>query len=115
MNQQTPLAFNDAAYVNTVFVNPWHPMSNSVDLKTLGKLLEELGECVSASARCLIQGIDENEPVTRKANRLWLMEELADVKANMKKVIERFELEEGFIDTRARLKGSALDAWHAMA
>jgi len=54
-------------------VNPWHPMSDPVDIKHLGKLLEELAEGVnalnevasamnkaaSAVARCLIQGINE--------------------------------------------------------
>lgn len=51
------------------FPNPWHPISDPVDLKHLGKLSEELGECSAAVARCIIQGIDECEPVTGKINR----------------------------------------------
>lgn len=49
--------------------SPWHPMTDSVDLKHLGKLMEELGECQAAIARCIIQGIDSAEPVTGKINK----------------------------------------------
>ena len=63
--------------------NPWHPMSDAVDLKHLGKLAEELSEAGAAVARCIIQGIDEKEPVTGKINREWLQDELADVIANI--------------------------------
>jgi hypothetical protein len=50
-------------------------------LKILGKQLEELNELGSATARCIIQGIDGREPVTKKPNREWFMEEVADVYA----------------------------------
>ena len=46
--------------------NPWHPITDKVDLKYLGKLGEELNECGSAVSRCIIQGVDEREPVTGK-------------------------------------------------
>lgn len=67
-------------------LNPWIPMSKPIDIKHLGKLAEELGEASSAVARCLIQGIDESEPVTGKLNRQWLEDELADVCANIQLV-----------------------------
>jgi hypothetical protein len=50
-------------------LNPWHPMSKPIDLKHLGKLIEELSEANSAAARCLIQGIDQVEPITHKPNQ----------------------------------------------
>lgn len=45
-------------------VNPWVPMSRPIDLKHLNKLNEELAEALSASSRCLMQGIDLNGSVT---------------------------------------------------
>ena len=76
--------------------SPWEPVSDRTDLKLLGKLLEELGELTSVVSRCLIQGIDEVQPVTGKSNRLWLEEEYADVYANMLLVAHRFDLRPGF-------------------
>jgi hypothetical protein len=63
-------------------LNPWRPMTRPIDLKHLGKLGEESNELGAAISRCIIQGIDEREPVTGKPNRQWLAEEIADVLAN---------------------------------
>lgn len=82
--------------------SPWHPMSDAVDLKHLGKLAEELSEAGAAVARCIIQGIDEAEPVTGKINRQWLQDELADVQANIGLVIERFKLHAYPVKTHKR-------------
>jgi len=88
-------------------------MTDPVDKKTLGKLLEELGECTSATARCLIQGIDEAEPITGKINRQWLQEEIADVYANLALTVERFNLD---IDKkRIDSKMTRLKNWHTLA
>ena len=81
-------------------MNPWVPMTRPIDLKHLGKLAEELGELQSAVARCLIQGIDEVEPVTGKVNREWLREEIADVQAGILLAIEHFNLWQTGIDER---------------
>jgi hypothetical protein len=96
-------------------MNPWHPIKDAVDLKHLGKLSEELGECSSAVARCIIQGIDEREPVTGKLNRDWLSEEIADVLAGLKLAIERFDLDQVAIDARVARKYEQLKSWHRMA
>ncbi len=91
---------------------PWQPMTNPRDLKTLGKLLEELGECSAAASRCLIQGIDEAEPKTGYLNRYWLQDELADVLANIELVVKQFNLDWRGIADRADLKVPLLLAWH---
>jgi NTP pyrophosphatase (non-canonical NTP hydrolase) len=96
-------------------LNPWHPMTDPVDLKHLGKLGEESGELCSAVSRCTIQGIDEAEPVTGKVNREWLEDEIADVMANSELVIKHFNLNEARIFARAEKKKSALKLWHVMA
>lgn len=96
-------------------VNPWHPMSNPVDVKHLGKLLEELGELTAAVSRCLIQGIDESEPITEKSNRVWFEEEIADVDACICLVVERFNLDRSHIANRCLKKMKRLREWHSMA
>jgi len=95
--------------------SPWHPMSNPVDLKHLGKLLEELGEASAATSRCLIQGIKENDPVTDKPNIEWLEDELADVVANINLCSLRFGLDEDRMNKRMERKMWHLKRWHDMA
>lgn len=96
-------------------LNPWHPMSDPVELKTLGKFIEELGEGTQAAGRCLIQGMDEREPETNKPNRLWLQEEIADILANIDLVIECFGLNGDAIFERGHAKKERLREWHRMA
>jgi NTP pyrophosphatase (non-canonical NTP hydrolase) len=98
--------------INHYQVNPWQPMDSKIGLKHLGKLNEELGECVAASSRCIIQGIDELEPETGKPNRQWLEEEIADVLANLDLVCKHFELDEAAIAIRANKKFKLLTIWH---
>ncbi len=95
--------------------SPWHPMKDPVDLKHLGKLMEELGEAQAAVARCLIQGIDGCDPVTDEPNIEWLENELADVLANINLVSLRFELNEDRMNDRAAKKMLHLKKWHDMA
>lgn len=94
---------------------PWHPINNPVDIKHLGKLQEELGELQSAIARCLIQGLDEVEPTSKKVNRTWLMEELVDVVVNIDLVIEHFELPMNEYEQRYFYKRDLLSRWHKSA
>ncbi|MFZ5737706.1 MAG: hypothetical protein ACOY6K_12580 [Pseudomonadota bacterium] len=95
--------------------NPWHPITDSIDLKHLGKFAEELNECGSAVARCIIQGVNECEPVTGKRNRDWLQDEIADVIANAQLVIDHFKLDSEAIHIRAARKQAHLKAWHDLA
>lgn len=88
-------------------------MSDPVDIKHIGKLIEELGELQAALARCLIQGMDGTEPTTGKPNRQWLEEEIADVYANVSLVRERFKL--NILYGRLDEKITRLKRWHDMA
>lgn len=103
------------AEIKQQFYHPWHPMSDPVDVKYLGKLAEECGELGSAVARCLIQGIDDCEPDTGKPNRTWLAEEIADVIANIALCSERFNLDRALINARAELKKKRLKTWYEQA
>lgn len=96
-------------------MNPWHPMTDAVDLKHLGKLGEETGELSTVACRCIIQGIDEEIPGEGKTNRRWLEEEIADVLGNIDLNIKRFGLDMKFIALRAEEKKRRLRTWHAMA
>jgi NTP pyrophosphatase (non-canonical NTP hydrolase) len=96
-------------------LNPWHPMTDAVAVKHLGNLAEELGEAQSAVARCIIQGIDECEPVTKKINREWLEDEIADVIANIELTIAHFKLDITRIHKRTDKKKVHLQTWHRMA
>jgi hypothetical protein len=91
---------------------PWHPMTNARDLKTLGKLNEELGEAVAAASRCMIQGIEERNPETGETNREWLTKELADVQANIRMTVERFGLDTDAMEARAHRKYQFQTIWH---
>jgi hypothetical protein len=102
--------------------NPWHPIDDKVDLKHLGKLGEELSElaaaaskCGAAVSRCIIQGVDEAEPTSGKINRVWLEDEIADVRAGSELCIERFGLDEARIAARAEKKKAHLRQWHNLA
>ena len=96
-------------------LNPWHPMTDPVSLKHLGKLGEESGELSSVVSRCIIQGIDEKEPTTGKENRDWLEDEIADVLANILLVVKHFKLDDEKIAKRSTMKREHLSAWHEMA
>lgn len=95
--------------------NPWHPITQPVDLKHLGKLGEEASELSAAVSRCIIQGIDESEPVTGKVNREWLEDEIADVTANIALVTEHFGLDHVRIFQRVIRKMKHLKKWHQHA
>lgn len=94
--------------------SPWQPERDAVSMAVLGKFAEELGECSAAVARCLIQGIRECEPVTKKPNRDWLEDEIADVLAGADTVIRRFNLERDNINPRFERKKAYLAAWHEL-
>lgn len=95
--------------------NPWHPMTDALALKHLGKRAEETAELGAAIARCIIQGVDECEPVTGKRNREWLEDEMADVAANMKLVTDHFNLDSRRMTDRMFRKEKHLQVWHSQA
>ena len=107
-------AASDGTSATLWALNPWRPMARPIDLKHIGKLQEELGEAGAACARCVIQGIEESEPVTGKPNREWLEDELADVFANIDLVVAHFGLDAERMLARADRKKEHLRQWHSM-
>jgi hypothetical protein len=113
-NREALATFEPPLLHETKALNPWQPESNALALALLGKLSEEVGELTAAVARCMIQGINESEPVTGKPNRDWLEDELADVSAAGSLVIEYFGLNDRRMDARFDRKREHLKAWHRL-
>lgn len=95
-------------------ISPWEPDTNPANLRPLGKCLEELNEAGAILARCIIQGIEESEPVTGKPNRQAVEEELADVQATVEILTNHFGLDHTRIAVRAMEKKARLLAWFKM-
>lgn len=91
--------------------NNWQPITNKHDLAVLGKLGEETCELGASLFRCIIQGIDEKEPVTGKINREWVEEEIADVKAQILLIQNRLNLNVARIAERAEKKYMYKSEW----
>lgn len=93
-------------------ISPWMPETDPHRLAVLGKMIEELNECASRAARCIIQGLDEIDPDTGRPNRIELEKEMADVLACFDQVEGRIEVYVG--SNRRRDKGLGFDRWHRM-
>lgn len=94
-----------------VALNPWEPTTDRHQLRVLGKLAEELAEAGAIVARCIIQGVDECEPVTGKPNRTALEDELADVAACAGLAIRFYGLDDERMAARIDAKRAHLNAW----
>lgn len=92
-------------------ISDWIPISNPLELALLGKLGEEACELGAALFRCVIQGIDEAQPVSGKVNRAWVEEEIADVMALTTLVIQRLNLDTSSIIQRRRKKIGYKEPW----
>ena len=95
-------------------ISPWKPITDPIMLATLGKTLEELGELTAAISRCIIQGVEEKEPVTGKPNLEWLAEEIADVIATLELTMERTGITRDQIMPRVDNKVARLVEWRQM-
>jgi hypothetical protein len=98
----------------TKALSPWQPETDRLRLAILGKLGEELAEAGAMVSRCIIQGINESEPVTQVPNRLALQKELADVYATARMAIDHFKLDIDAMGLHQRRKEAHLRAWHGL-
>lgn len=105
MSAEKVIAVGDAG------ISPWMPDTNPLNLAVLGKAGEEGGEVSTACCRCIIQGIDESEPVTGKPNRTALEDEIADAFATGNWLIEHFGLDRDRIGARSRKKLGGFRRW----
>jgi len=69
---------------------PWVPISRPLDLKHLGKLSEELSECMEAAMAFLGCRSVGDDARNGKTFKVWLEDEIADVVANISLVERHF-------------------------
>lgn len=94
-------------------MSKWEVTTDPLQLRRLGKLGEELGECSAVASRCIIQGINETDPSTRTPNRLRLESELADVMAQIACTIAALGLNNDYIQKRAAQKVEQMQEWES--
>lgn len=94
--------------------SPWFPTTDEIELAIFGKLLEELGECSSILARCIIQGLGEKNPRTEKPNLQALLEEVADVIAGFDVLMLHLNVEPAELAARIAAKRDHLRSWHSL-
>jgi NTP pyrophosphatase (non-canonical NTP hydrolase) len=95
-------------------MNKWTPTTDLLTLRRMGKLGEELGEAQAVAARVIIQGIDEVDPGSGKVNRQRLMDELADVQAQIGCTVLAFDLDQGYMARRTAEKMRQMAEWEAL-
>lgn len=95
-------------------INAWKPEEDVVLHQALGKLAEECSELAKIATRCMIQGYAEDDPVTKKLNRTQLMEEVADVKATMRWLLDVLDMPFKGESPREARKFDGFKRWEAM-
>jgi hypothetical protein len=94
-------------------MNPWKPDADPYQARRIGKTLEELSELSAVLARISIQGIDAIDPASGKTNRQRLIEEHADVIAQLQCNLFAFDLPFDEIKSRSCKKQQQMAEWEA--
>lgn len=95
-------------------MNKWTPTTDLMMLRRMGKTSEELGELQTVVARCVIQGIDEIDPGSGKVNRQRLLDEIADVYAQLDCTVDALGLDINAIMKRRAVKNDQMAEWEAL-
>lgn len=95
-------------------MSKWEVTTDQKLLRRLGKLLEELGELSAVAARIIIQGADEIDPGSLKANRDRLTDELADVQAQIGCTILYLGLDQDYMARRTARKIRNMAEWERL-
>ena len=98
----------------TSTVSKWIPITDQLMLRRMGKTGEECAELTAVTTRITIQGIDEVDPGTQKTNRQRLIEEIADVYAQLDANVEMLGLDADFIAQRRARKLGYMREWEAL-
>lgn len=91
----------------------WVPDDDAHQARRMGKTLEEAGELVAVLARISIQGLESVDPGTGKTNRQRLMEEMADVQAQIGCTVLALDLDQDFMARRTAEKMRQMGEWEA--
>ena len=77
------------------------------------QLSANLGRAITAASRCLIQGIEECEPITKKPNREWLEETISELLDSSVALANILDFDRVRMLARLRRKLDHLESWHA--
>lgn len=94
-------------------MNKWEPDTDPHQARRIGKTLEELGELSAVLARISIQGMDAIDPASGKTNRRRMLEETADVMAQIECNIEAFGMSTCALADRLQRKIRHMQEWEA--
>jgi NTP pyrophosphatase (non-canonical NTP hydrolase) len=94
-------------------MQPWAPTITDHQKRRAGKTLEELGELVAVLARLQIQAIDDIDLGSGKTNRQRLLEEIADVYAQLDLTFASFNLDFDALYDRISRKKELMFEWEA--
>jgi hypothetical protein len=96
-------------------MNPWVPDDNPHQARRIGKTGEEVNELGSVLFRITIQGIDSIDPSSGKTNRQRLLEESADVYAQLEVNFHALYTveEQAFVSARVLEKRRQMAEWEA--
>lgn len=96
----------------TPAITPWQPETDQFRLAVLGKLAEEASELAARAARCIIHGLDERDPDTKRLNRDELAREASDVEACLDILRETLAITSN--PSRVASKANGFRLWHSM-
>lgn len=94
-------------------MQPWVCTLTPHQSRRAGKTVEELGELLAVLGRLTIQALDDIDPGSGKTNRQRLMEETADVIAQLRLNIKAFDLSVEDIELRDEQKTYQMHEWEA--
>ncbi len=94
-------------------MSKWQHTTNPLHIRRLGKTGEELAELAAVVSRCLIQGLDEIDPSSGKTNRQRLIDETADVRAQLNCNDRAFGLPLAEIAARVAKKEAWMAEWES--
>lgn len=94
-------------------MQPWVCTLTPHQSRRVGKTIEELGELVAVLARLQIQDIDGIDPGSGKTNRQRMIEETADVFAQLHLNLKSFKMRERVVRARMDIKTAQMHEWEA--
>lgn len=92
----------------------WTPTTNLLELRRLGKTVEELGELVAVLGRTICQGLDGVDPASGEGNVERITKEAADVLAQIACTSAAFGIDQAAVDKRVFEKIGQMNEWEAM-
>ena len=99
--------------MNAPSMSKWQHTTDPLHVRRLGKTGEELAELAAVVSRCLIQGLDEVDPSSGKTNRQRLIDETADVRAQLNCNDRAFGLPAEEMAARIAKKEGWMAEWEA--